>query len=299
MLTIFTPTYNRARTLPRLYESLRRQTCKDFEWLVIDDGSKDDTAALFDQWIKDDNDFSIRYHKVVNGGKNRAVNRGVQMAKGIYFFIVDSDDLLLPDAVSCILDCFSKLPHDNKFIGISTIKGDLDGKPLKGEALINERIGYVDCNNLERAKYNLTADMAEVFFTEKLKLYPFPVWKGEKFTPEAVIWDRMALDGYILRWYNKVVYLCEYQAGGMSASSWCLLRDNPMGYAMLFNVRLEYTQNVKNCINNVVQYISCCCLAGQMKQILKCTKPALAMLLLPIGCGMSFRRRKQIKEKCK
>lgn len=299
MLTIFTPAYNRAHTLPRLYESLRRQTCKDFEWLVIDDGSKDNTAALFDQWIKDDNDFSIRYHKVVNGGKNRAVNRGVQMAKGIYFFIVDSDDLLLPDAVSCILDCFLKLPHDNKFIGISTIKGDLDGKPLKGEALINERIGYVDCNNLERAKYNLTADMAEVFFTEKLKSYPFPVWKGEKFTPEAVIWDRMALDGYILRWYNKVVYLCEYQAGGMSASSWCLLRDNPMGYAMLFNVRLEYTQNVKNCINNVVQYISCCCLAGQMKQILKCKKPALAMLLLPIGWGMSFRRRKQIKEKCK
>lgn len=299
MLTIFTPTYNREKTLPRLFESLKKQTCFDFEWLILDDGSTDETRTLIDGWKNETLPFSIRYQRVDNEGKNRAVNKGVQMAKGMYFFIVDSDDFLLPDAVSYVLECFSKIPNNDKFIGISTIRGDLDRKPLKRKALIDENIGYVDCNNLERAKYNLTADMAEVFFTEKIKLYPFPVWEGEKFTPEAVIWDRMALDGYILRWYNKVVYLCEYQKEGLSASSWSLLRDNPMGYAMLFNIRLEYTQNVKNNINYVIQYISCCCLADQKEQIFKCAKPVLAMLLLPIGWIISLRRRKQIKEKCK
>lgn len=295
-LTIFTPTYNRANTLPRLYKSLRHQMCKDFEWIVINDGSSDTTDELFQQWLIEDNSFLIRYQKVCNGGKNRAVNRGVQIAHGKYFFIVDSDDFLLPDAVACVLECFRRLPNDEKFIGISTVKGDLNGKPLNGESLIDKNIGYLDCNNLERDQYNLVADMAEVFYTEKLKDYPFPVWKGEKFTPEAVIWDRMALDGYKLRWFDKVVYLCEYQESGLSASSWRLLRDNPMGYAMLFNIRLEYTKGLRTVVNYTLQYISCCCLAGQMMQIFKCNRPFLSKLLLPIGWSLSLRRRLQLKK---
>lgn len=297
-LTIFTPTFNRANTLPRLYESLRKQTCRDFEWLVINDGSQDNTDELFESWLKEDNGFSISYYKVENGGKNRAVNRGVQIANGKYFFIVDSDDFLLPDAVSFVLDCFMQLIENDRFIGISTIKGGLDGSPLNGKALIDEVRGYVDCSNLERTRYNLSADMAEVFYTEKLKQYPFPVWEGEKFTPEAVIWDRMALDGYILRWFDHVVYLCEYQEGGLTASSWRLLRENPMGYAMLFNVRLVYTKTWSTIINYILQYISCCCLANERMQIFKCVRPVLATLLFPIGWILSLRRRKQLVLYC-
>lgn len=296
-VTIFTPTYNRANTLSRLYESLQMQTNKEFEWLVINDGSTDGTDELFDQWQQKEKTFPIRYYKVKNGGKNRAVNQGVQMAKGQYFFIVDSDDFLLPNAVSCILECFSNLTDNKQFIGISTIKGTINGKPLNENILIDKTIGYVDCNNLERIKYNLTADMAEVFFTQKLKQYPFPVWKNEKFTPEAVIWDRIALDGYILRWYYKVIYLCDYQENGLSASSWQLLRDNPMGYSMLFNIRLEYIKELKKIINYTLQYISCCYLANEKKQIFKCVKPILAVTLLPIGWILSLRRRRQIKIK--
>ena len=91
MITIFTPTFNRAYRLPDLYHSLQRQTNQDFEWLVIDDGSTDNTSELFEKW-KMDESFPISYIKQPNGGKHRAINRGVKEAKGEFFYIVDSDD---------------------------------------------------------------------------------------------------------------------------------------------------------------------------------------------------------------
>lgn len=300
MLTIFTPTYNRERTLPRLYESLKAQTCKDFEWLVIDDGSSDGTSKLFQDWQAEDNGFPISYTRVENGGKLRALNRGVQMAQGEYFLILDSDDLLCTEAVLSICDCFKSLPEgDSSFIGISLVRGDLNGKPIHRIPNIDTKIGYVDCNNLERVKYDLQSDMSEVFFTEKLRKYEFPVWPGEKFTPEEVVWNQMALDGYKLRWFNKVEYLCEYQPDGLTNSTWKLLRDNPMGYAMMFNHHLLYSHSFKERVNNVLQFISCCCLAQERAYIGKCNDLYLANLLFPIGYLVSLRRRKQIDVYCK
>ena len=91
-VTVFTPTYNRAYIIENLYRSLQRQTCMEFEWLVVDDGSSDGTEALFEKWVKEENPFPIRYHKKENGGKCRAINRGLEMADGELFFTVDSDD---------------------------------------------------------------------------------------------------------------------------------------------------------------------------------------------------------------
>lgn len=298
-VTVFTPSYNRAHTLPRLYESLKNQTNNNFEWLVVDDGSNDNTNELFDAWKEEGATFTISYYKIkTNGGKNRAINQGVKLARGKYFFIVDSDDWLMPDAIQFVIDAFEQLPQDQSFIGISLIRGDIEGKELNGAAKIDNAVGYVDCNNIQREKFNLQADMAEVFFTDKLKCYPFPVWTGEKFTPEAVVWDRMALDGYKLRWFNKVLYLCEYQQGGLSDSSWLLLRDNPMGYAMLFNTRLEYTKGIKQIMNYILQYISCCFLANESKMIFRCIKPTMAVLLLPLGWALAKRRQRQITRHC-
>ena len=200
MITVFTPTYNRFHTLTRLYQSLRNQDCFDFEWIVINDGSTDETDVLFKQWKQENQSFPIRYYIVPNGGKQRAINRALQLAKGEYFFIVDSDDLLRPNAISFIKKGFESLPEDDSIIGISTVKGDFKGNPIGQKPLIDEIKGYVDLTNLERPKYKLQADMAEVFFTSKLRQYQFPVWEGEKFTPEAVVWDQLALDGYKIRW---------------------------------------------------------------------------------------------------
>lgn len=298
MITIFTPTYNRAKTLERLYKSLINQDCTDFEWLVINDGSTDQTKQMFDNWLKEKHPFNIHYTEVPNGGKQRAINEALKLANGEFFFIVDSDDYLLPNAISFIIKAFKSLPNKDTFIGISGIKGNLDGNPLR-KSKIDPSVGYIDATNLERKKYGLQADMAEVFYTEKIKKYKFPIWKGEKFTPEAVVWDQMALDGYKLRWFDQVIYICEYLPDGLTNSTWRLLKNNPMGYAMLFNTQLQYAEGLKSRINLILQFISCCCLAKEYNYIKKCNVKILPYILFPMGWLLSVRRRIQINKSCK
>ena len=298
MITVFTPTYNRAHTLEKLYQSLFQQDCYDFEWLVINDGSTDNTDTLFKKWLNKEQPFSIRYYVVKNGGKQRAINEALKLAHGEYFFIVDSDDTLLPHAISFIINAFNSLPKDESFIGISGIKGGLDGKPLYRIPKINSTIGYVDANNLEREQYGLQADMAEAFYTDKIRKYTFPVWKGEKFTPEAVVWNQMALDSYKLRWFNQVIYLCEYQPDGLTRSSWQLLKNNPMGYAMLFNIQLKSAIRLKAKVNLILQFISCCCLAKEYNYIKECYNKLLVYPLFTLGWLLSKRRQSQFKKFC-
>ena len=298
MITVFTPTYNRAHTLERLYQSLLKQDCYDFEWLVINDGSTDDTDTLFQEWLKQETPFPIHYYEVENGGKQRAINQAIQSAKGKYFFIVDSDDALLPYAISFLINSFVSLPNDDSFIGVSGIRGDKEGKPLFRIPNIDNSKGFVDANNIERSSYGLQADMAEAFYTDKLKRYTFPVWLGEKFTPEAVVWDQMALDGYKLRWFNEIIYLCEYQEDGLTKSSWKLLKQNPMGYAMLFNTQLKYQTSFKAKIYLCLQFIACCCLAKEYSYIPHCNAKGLTYLLFPMGWLLSKRRKQQFKQFC-
>ena len=109
-ITVFTPTYNRAYIIEDLYRSLQRQTYTDFEWLVVDDGSADNTQELFAAWQQEENPFPIRYYKQENGGKCRAINRGLEMAEGELFFTVDSDDYLTDDALEKVVAWEAELP---------------------------------------------------------------------------------------------------------------------------------------------------------------------------------------------
>lgn len=294
-LTIFTPTYNRSHTLSRLHDSLVKQSLKDFEWLVVDDGSSDNTAVLFENWTSNDNGFQVRYIRIPNGGKNRAINLGIKEASGRYFMILDSDDMLSPNAVEFIIEKMPAVEIESDFIGISGKKGDLNGVPLGAEGRSYNEDGYTDCSNIERSKYGLERDMAEVFITEKLRRYEFKVWQGEKFTPEEVVWNQMALDGYRLRWYNKVIYLCEYQSGGLTDSTWSLLRNNPMGYAIMFDQRLEIYPALNSRINNALQYGACCFLGGEYRMLVKSRCPLLTLALAPAAWVVALRRRRQFK----
>lgn len=294
-LTIFTPTYNRAHTLPRLFESLKRQINRDFEWLVIDDGSSDTTSVLFEDWCAQTYGFPIIYKRVRNGGKNRAINEGLKLASGKYFMILDSDDLLTDEAVEFILKSFAQITDNERFIGLSGKKGGLDGVPLGLKSTSYDEKGYIDCNNLERPKYQLERDMAEVFKTDMLRKYEFKVWPGEKFTPEEVVWNQIALDGYKLRWFNKVIYLCEYQEGGLSDSTWSLLKSNPMGYAMMFDHRMKIHTDLKSRINDAIQYGSCCILAKEYGMIPKSQSPILSILVSPASWLVAQRRKRQFK----
>lgn len=291
MLTIFTPTYNRAFSLPRLYNSLLRQTSKDFEWLVIDDGSSDSTESLFDGWLSDAK-IRIRYYKIENGGKQRAINKALDLAKGEYFFIVDSDDFIEEYAVEWILDEFGKLPKEDRYIGISGLKTTFSGDYMSKPSFS----GYVDASNLERSSYGLTADMAESFITSKLRQYRFDVWPGETFLPEAVVWNRIAEDGFILRWCDKKIYRCEYLEGGLTRSFWHLLKRNPMGFAMLFKSNACYSGNLKNKIANYLHFGSCCFLASQAKCYFTAFNPVFAFLMSPAVYVLYRRRKKQLTQ---
>ncbi|MBQ7376432.1 MAG: glycosyltransferase family 2 protein [Clostridia bacterium] len=224
MITVFTPSYNRAYIIDNLYQSLLAQTSKDFEWVVVDDGSKDNTEEYFATIIQNDNPFKITYKKVQNGGKHRAINHGVKMASGELFFIVDSDDYLLPDAIEKILSWVSALDDSKKWAGVSGYRGysaeKVIGSPLSSP--------YVDCRNTEREKNGLLGDKAEVYFTSVLREYPFPEIEGENFLTEEVVWNRIAKDGYYLRFYKDIIYVCNYLEDGLTKNS-TKAQDNPKG----------------------------------------------------------------------
>ncbi len=130
LITIFTPTYNRGFCLPVLYKSLQKQETYNFEWLVIDDGSTDNTKDLFTAWQKENNKFKITYLYQENGGKHRAINRGVQLAKGELFFIVDSDDYISKNATKRMAEMYSEIKDNQHFAGISAMRAHFNGKRI-------------------------------------------------------------------------------------------------------------------------------------------------------------------------
>lgn len=238
-ITIFTPTYNRKNLIGRLYQSLLMQTQKNFEWLVIDDGSTDDTEKYFSELATQSQPFLIRYFKQENGGKHRAINRGVKNAKGELFFIVDSDDYLTEDAIDKINNWIGTLDGSKKWAGISGLRG------FSKDKIVGQRNGkhfFVDAKNSERRKYKLLGDKAEIYFTDVLKEYPFPEISGENFISEELVWNAIARDGYYLRWFNEIIYICDYLEGGLTKNN---TKDkcNPQGRLLWAKGQLETYPN--------------------------------------------------------
>ena len=239
--TVFTPTYNRAYIIENLFQSLNNQSFRDFEWVVIDDGSTDNTENLFKIWTTKDYGFPIRYSRVENGGKHRAINRGVQLANGELFFIVDSDDTLTDDSLE-IIDCIEKtipIEEKNNFCGVCGCKGYFD-KTIVGETYVNSSDEYLDITALERPKYGIKGDKAEVFYTSCLKNYPFPEYDNENFITECVVWDKMAYDGLKLRFFNKIIYLCDYLPDGLSHQGMVIFEKNPLGWGQYIYQSVKY-----------------------------------------------------------
>ena len=131
-LTIFTATYNRAYLLPRLYDSLRQQRVTDFEWVVVDDGSTDNTVEVLSQFIKNENPFSIRFFQQKHGGKHRAVNYGIREAKGKYFMLLDSDDFLTENAVALITKWVETIENLPGMCGVAGTKIQENGELIGG-----------------------------------------------------------------------------------------------------------------------------------------------------------------------
>lgn len=290
LISIHTATYNRAYILEQAYKSLLSQTCHDFEWVVSDDGSSDDTESLVTGWIKDNPPFPIVYNKCPRGGIPRTMNSGVSMVKGKYFFMLDSDDELLPNCVETIISHIHEIEDKSDFVGLGFVIVTRDGQPVKKTWPKVNSLGYVDCTNLERKYYDLDADMRELYKTDILQKYPFQVWPTEIYAPEQLCFDGMALDGYKIRWYSKPVYVCEYRDDGQTKGAWNLQKRNKMGYAMLANQQLLYRKGFVNLFKSAAEHIALSILGKNPGYILKTNKWWLTLLAIPYALLLTIRR---------
>lgn len=214
LITILTPTFNRANLLTRLYESLCRQTIYNFEWILIDDGSTDETSSLAKNFLLS-NKFQFKYLYKNNGGKHTAINRGIDVARGEYIFIVDSDDFLPRNSIQIIIEKINFIKNLDNYSQICGICGDKQDihRSKFSTSIMEEYIGnYLDF----RYKLNIKGDKAEVFKTAILKEFKFPEFQGEKFCPEALIWNRIAMK-YDMLFIKNIIYFCEYQDGGLTS----------------------------------------------------------------------------------
>lgn len=249
-ITVLTPAYNRGKLLQRLYESLCNQDCKDFEWLIVDDGSTDDTGERVEQ-MKQIADFPISYHKKENGGKHTTLNYAYQFIKTPLTFIVDSDDFLTGDAISCVNETYKKYKNESDLCGFSFLRGKPDGGYLSTSGVPQDGMkeSYVEC----RINRSIGGDMAEVWYTHCLKEYLFPEFQGEKFLGEDIVWVRMS-EKYKMRFFNRVVYISDYLEGGLTNNRRKHNIKSPNGCVARAEVFLNSKSNMKAKIKAALQY---------------------------------------------
>lgn len=280
MITILTPTYNRKNTIKQAYDSLLKQTSKNFEWMIVDDGSEDNTKELIDKFIKEDK-IKITYFYKENGGKHTALNYGIQKIKSEYTMILDSDDYLLPNAIELIERKWKKYKNQENIACLSYIKvfpnNETIGKKYKEEEIISNHIDF-------RYNKNLLGDMCEIFKTSILKEYPFPVYNNERFLSEALIWNKIALK-YDTVYVNKPVYVAEYLGEGLSNNFFKLVAKNPIGASENSNMFLLKNFNLKIRIKNSILYNGYCFMAKKkLKDIISnSNNKFLTILFMPAG----------------
>lgn len=223
LITVLTPTYNREPQLHNLYKSLQKQTNKNFKWLIIDDGSEDSTEKTVSIFSKKA-DFIIEYIKKENGGKHTALNLGFKKIDTYLTFIVDSDDVLTPNAIEEIYQHI-KVIKSNDLCGVAFLRGysetDCIGKKFPKNNAIDNDINI-------RLKKNISGDKAEVWRTDILCKYQFPVFKNERFQGENYVWWQIARK-YNMLYINKIIYITEYLEGGLTKSGRAMRMKNPLG----------------------------------------------------------------------
>ena len=229
-ITVFTPTYNRMETLTRLYDSLLNQSYEKFEWVIVDDGSTDETEKLILSFIEDDK-IIIKYYKQINRGKHIAINKGLELAEGELFFIVDSDDYLLDNSLERVCFYSKDIRNDKKYIGVAGFRCYPNGDIIGGKLFPHK---VVDSNLLERRHfYKVSADMAHVIKTKLFKEFLFPDIPNEQFVAESIVWNKMSIK-YKMRYFNEPIYVGEYLEGGLSHNSIKNRRRNPKYSSLLY-----------------------------------------------------------------
>lgn len=251
-ITVFTPTFNRMATLQRLYESLIAQTCRNFEWLIIDDGSNDGTAELVELWKSAGPGFPIVYHWKPNGGKHTAHNLALTLARGKYIAILDSDDWYVPDALETLKGHWDALENEHEYANIEGLRlddrGELIGSPFPKDVFDSDNFMIL----FQRERFGDTCGM---YRADVLKENPFPGGHDGVFVTEAIIWNRIA-SRYKTRFVNKVIAYKEYLSGGLTKRSLALKLKNCRTSQLYYYEILSAKKNIP--INSRLNYAVNC-----------------------------------------
>ena len=283
-LTVFTPTYNRAHLLPRVYESLKSQTSTDFIWLLVDDGSTDDTKSLVEQWQLE-NRVEIVYIYKKNEGMHSGHNTAYNNIKTPFNVCIDSDDYMPPHAVEVIIRATDKIKDDPSFSGIIGLDA------LEKGSLIGTKIP----DHLEKVKLNelyllhgVTGDKKLVYKTALMKQVPaYPIFEGEKFVPldyKCLLLDQQ----YDLLPVNEVLVIVEYQEDGSSKNMLKQYRRHPKGFAFSRLSRIKYGVTYKERFKNAIHLVSCAIFSGNYSLLSKSDKPLLVLLAIPFGIVLNI-----------
>jgi glycosyltransferase involved in cell wall biosynthesis len=237
LITVFTPTYNRARTLPRLYESLKKQTLSDFEWLLIDDGSTDDTPRLAAGWI-DERAIRIRYVAQENAGLHVCANVALRLARGRYFCTIGSDDWYMPTALETFARVWRTIPPEE----YDTFEGVVGLCATPSGSIVGDRFpkDVLDGTSVEiSTRYGVKGDKASANRVEIDRTFPFPVFNGERLALEGIVYRRMSRRRYRIRCVNEIVMIKDYSPDGISANARQLFIANPLTARLYFHEALE------------------------------------------------------------
>lgn len=287
-ITIFTPTYNRAYTLQRLYESLCNQTCKAFEWLIVDDGSVDATGELIQSFIEEKK-ICIRYYFQSNAGKSMAHNKGVELADRELFVCVDSDDYLTVDAVEKIIQRWECVEEGT--VGIVAKRKTKDNIDITKTTI--EDNSYLILREAYRDKY-LSGDTILIFDTSVIKKFSFPAFSDEKFVPEDYLYDKIGCVGN-LNLLDEAIYICEYLPDGYTINMNRLIANNPNGYKEFVIQRLELEKSLFIRFLYLIRYEGISFVLGE-GFILKRHFLGCIIAFLP-GYVMYFKRFKKTRQK--
>ena len=278
-LTVFTPAYNRAHTLTRTYESLLCQSCKDFIWLIVDDGSVDNTAEIVRLWQHRDNGFEIEYIYKENGGMHTAHNTAYENIHTELNVCIDSDDCLADGAVEKIRLAWGKI-KDCGYAGLVGLDADMNGNII-GSAFPLE---MKDTTLSGFYASGGTGDKKLVYRTDIINRYPpYPIFPGEKYV--ALAYKYLLIDQeYKLAVINEVLCNVEYQADGSSNNMWRQYYNNPQGFAFWRTIQAKQPDSCRALIKNTIHYCSSKQIAKKRKmQVTKYPYPVLAILCAPFG----------------
>ena len=278
--TVFTPTFNRKELLEKLYKSLQKQTFKDFEWLIVDDGSTDGTKEKVEEFLSEKK-LEIKYYFKENGGKQRAYNFATEKANGELFICLDSDDEYVENGLEIILKYWKKYEKNSDIAGMGYLSTypnrEIIGSSFPEKEMISTQFEIYN-------KYRVKGDKGLMFRTEIIKKYKFPVFEDEKFITEAVVYNRIC-EKYKMVYVNEKIEIKEYQEDGLTAKYNNLLLKNPKGQALYHNEinsqKLTFKQKI---LNNAVYYKFCKVAGYKFGKIFKESKNKLFLIFaIPVG----------------